>query len=86
MMLARFGILGSEKPALIDAQGRLHDAEYLADITAESFSGQQLLISPGITDPDELIVGCGLIGMNSAAYHLARQTSLQKTTMERMTI
>jgi hypothetical protein len=43
-----------------------------ADITAESLSGQQLLISPGITNPDELIVGCGLIVMSSAAYHLAK--------------
>jgi 2-keto-4-pentenoate hydratase/2-oxohepta-3-ene-1,7-dioic acid hydratase in catechol pathway len=42
-MLARFGIPGREKPALIDAQGRLRDrSEYLADITAESLSDQQL--------------------------------------------
>ena len=43
MKLARFGIPGSEKPALIDAQGRLHDlSEHLADIRAESLSDQQL--------------------------------------------
>src|ERR1700752_428940 len=43
MNLARFGIPGSEKPALIDAQGRLRDlSEHLADITAESLSDQQL--------------------------------------------
>ena len=43
MKLARFGIPGSEKPALIDAQGRLRDlSKQLADITTESLSGQQL--------------------------------------------
>ena len=43
MKLARFGISGSEKPAVIDAQGRLRDlSEHLADITAESLSDQQL--------------------------------------------
>ena len=43
MKLARFGIPGSEKPALIDGQGRLRDlSEYFADITAESLSDQQL--------------------------------------------
>ena len=41
MKLARFGIPGSEKPALIDAQGRLRDlSEHLADITGESLSDQ----------------------------------------------
>jgi 2-keto-4-pentenoate hydratase/2-oxohepta-3-ene-1,7-dioic acid hydratase in catechol pathway len=43
MKLARFGIPGSEKPALIDTQGRLRDlSEHLADVTAESLSDQQL--------------------------------------------
>ena len=43
MKLARFGVPGSEKPALIDAQGRVRDlSEHLADITAESLSDQQL--------------------------------------------
>jgi hypothetical protein len=69
MVLTRFGIPGSEKPALIDAQGRSRD---LSDIRAESFSDQKLLVLPGITNPDELIVGCGLIGMSLAAYRLAK--------------
>jgi 2-keto-4-pentenoate hydratase/2-oxohepta-3-ene-1,7-dioic acid hydratase in catechol pathway len=43
MKLARFGIPGGEKPALIDTQGRLRDlSEHLADITAKSLSDQQL--------------------------------------------
>jgi 2-keto-4-pentenoate hydratase/2-oxohepta-3-ene-1,7-dioic acid hydratase in catechol pathway len=43
MKLARFGNPGGEKPALVDAQGRLHDlSEHLADITTESLSDQQL--------------------------------------------
>jgi 2,4-diketo-3-deoxy-L-fuconate hydrolase len=43
MKLARFGNPGSEKPALVDTQGRLRDlSERLLDITAESLSGQQL--------------------------------------------
>jgi 2,4-diketo-3-deoxy-L-fuconate hydrolase len=43
MKLARFGIPGSEKPALIDTQGRLRDlSEHLADITAESLSDERL--------------------------------------------
>jgi len=43
MKLARFGIPGSESPALIDAQGRLRDlSEHLAGIPAESLSDQQL--------------------------------------------
>src|ERR1700733_10848475 len=43
MKLARFGNPGDEKPALVDAQGRLHDlSEHLADITTESLSDQQL--------------------------------------------
>ena len=43
MKLARFGIPGGEKPALIDAQGRLRDLSgHLADITADSLSDQQL--------------------------------------------
>ena len=31
MKLARFGIPGSEKPALIDAQGRLRSDEVIGD-------------------------------------------------------
>jgi 2-keto-4-pentenoate hydratase/2-oxohepta-3-ene-1,7-dioic acid hydratase in catechol pathway len=43
MKLARFGIPGSEKPALIDTQGRLRDlSQHLADITADSLSDKQL--------------------------------------------
>jgi 2,4-diketo-3-deoxy-L-fuconate hydrolase len=43
MKLARFGSPGSEKPALIDTQGRLRDlSEHLADIAAESLSDRQL--------------------------------------------
>jgi len=43
MKLARFGSPGSEKPALIDTQGRLRDlSEHLADIAAESLSDKQL--------------------------------------------
>jgi 2-keto-4-pentenoate hydratase/2-oxohepta-3-ene-1,7-dioic acid hydratase in catechol pathway len=43
MKLARVGVPGSEKPAVVDAQGRLRDlSEHLADITAESLSDQQL--------------------------------------------
>jgi 2-keto-4-pentenoate hydratase/2-oxohepta-3-ene-1,7-dioic acid hydratase in catechol pathway len=43
MKLARFGIPGSEKPAIIDTQSRLRDlSEHLADITADSLSDQQL--------------------------------------------
>jgi hypothetical protein len=43
MELARFGIPGSERPVLIDAQGRLRDlSEHLAGIPAESLSDQQL--------------------------------------------
>ena len=43
MKLARFGIPGSEKPALIDGQGRFRDlSEHFADITAESLSDQHV--------------------------------------------
>ena len=43
MKLARFGIPGDEKPALIDAQGRFRDLSgHLADITADSLSAQRL--------------------------------------------
>jgi hypothetical protein len=43
MKLARFGIPGGEKPALIDARGRLRDLSgHLADITADSLSDQRL--------------------------------------------
>jgi len=43
MKLTRFGIPGSEKPALIDTQGELRDlSEHLADITAETLSDKQL--------------------------------------------
>jgi len=43
MKLARLGILGSERPAIIDTQGRLrYLSEHLADIAAESLSDQQL--------------------------------------------
>jgi 2-keto-4-pentenoate hydratase/2-oxohepta-3-ene-1,7-dioic acid hydratase in catechol pathway len=43
MKIARVGIPGSEKPALIDSQGRLRDlSEHLADITSGLLSDQQL--------------------------------------------
>jgi hypothetical protein len=43
MKLARFGIPGGEKRAVLDAQGRLRNlSEHLADITADSLADQQL--------------------------------------------
>ena len=43
MKLAGVGILGSDKPAIIDTQGRRDLYEHLADISAESLSDQQLV-------------------------------------------
>lgn len=46
MKLVRFGTTGQEKPAMIDAAGRLRDLSgILDDITPEQLSGSVLLPS-----------------------------------------